>query len=110
MIRGEIWLVRFDPVEGREQAGTRPALIVSIDKFNQGPADLAVVLPITSRDKTQPLHVRVQPPEGGLSMASFIKTEDIRSVSTRRLIERLGKVSPATLAQVELRIRTLLAL
>ncbi|OYV95604.1 MAG: growth inhibitor PemK, partial [Planctomycetia bacterium 21-64-5] len=48
-VRGEVWTVNLDPVRGHEQAGTRPALIVSVNRFNHGPAGLVVVLPITSR-------------------------------------------------------------
>ena len=63
--------MNFDPTRGREQAGTRPALILSVDKFNHGPAELIIVLPITSKDKRQPIHVPIAPPEGGLAMRSF---------------------------------------
>src|SRR5438128_11466126 len=47
-IRGEVWLIDLNPVRGHEQAGRRPALVVSDDLFNQGPAGLVIVLPITS--------------------------------------------------------------
>ena len=47
--RGEIWMVDLNPTRGHEQAGVRPALVVSVDTFNHGPAGLAVVLPVTSR-------------------------------------------------------------
>src|SRR5947207_15475568 len=108
--RGDIWSISLDPTQGREQAGTRPALVISVDKFNHGPADLVVVLPITSHDKKQPIHVPVRPPEGGLSMLSFIKCEDVRSVSRRRLKQFYGTVSAQTMADVETRIRILLNL
>lgn len=108
--RADVWLVSLDPVRGHEQAGTRPALVVSVDRFNHGPAGLVVVLPITSRAKGVPLHVAVSPPEGGLTIASFVKCEDIRSISTDRLVRRLGSVRPSTMALVEDRLRTLLAL
>ena len=45
--RGEVWDLNFDPTLGHEQAGTRPALILSVDLFNEGPADLVVVVPLT---------------------------------------------------------------
>jgi mRNA interferase MazF len=108
--RGDVWLISFDRTVGREQAGTRPALVVSVDKFNHGPADLIVVLPITSHDKKQPIHVPVRAPEGGLSALSFIKCDDIRSVSKQRLKKFYGAVSPRTMAEVELRLRILLDL
>jgi mRNA interferase MazF len=110
MRRGEVWRCDFDPTLGHEQAGRRPALIVSVDEFNQGPAGLVAVLPITSRSKGIPWHVCVEPPEGGLSVKSFIKCEDIRSVSHARLERRLGRVSPGVIAEVEDRLRILLNL
>ena len=108
--RGEIWMVDLDPTRGHEQAGRRPALVLSATMFNQGPAGLVVVLPITSKDKRIPLHVRVTPPEGGLQSASFIKCEDIRSVAAERLTRRWGEVSAETLREVEDRLRILLEL
>ena len=42
--RGEIWMVDLNPARGHEQAGYRPCLVVSVDLFNHGPAELVVVL------------------------------------------------------------------
>ena len=108
--RGEIWLVNLSPTRGREQAGTRPALIVSVDLFNHGAAELVVVIPVTSKAKGIPLHVEVNPPEGGLSLKSFVKCEDVRSISTARLMKKLGKVSPEIINAVEDRLKILLGL
>lgn len=108
--RGEIWLVSLNPTQGREQAGTRPALVISVDIFNHGAAELVVVIPITSKAKGIPLHVEIEPPEGGLTLTSFVKCEDVRSISTTRLAKRLGKVSPQTIDMVEDRMRILLGL
>jgi len=108
--RGEIWLVDLNPVCGYEQAGRRPALVVSVDGFNHGPAGLVIVIPITTKDKGIPLHVGVFPPEGGLNEQSFIKCEDVRSVAKERLVRCLGRVGEGTLAEVEDRLRILLGL
>ncbi len=108
--RGEVWLVNLSPTRGHEQAGRRPVLIISADPFNHGPAELVVTVPLTTRDRGIPLHVRVEPPDGGLKEASFVKCEDVRSVSTERLERRLGTVSARALANVEDRIRILLDL
>ncbi len=108
--RGEVWEVDLSTTRGREQAGRRPALVVSTDRFNHGPAGLVVVLPMTTRPKGIPLHVEVEPREGGVRERSFVKPEDIRSVSTERLGERWGVVSPNTLMAVEARLRVLLEL
>lgn len=107
---GEVWMVDLNPTKGHEQAGKRPALIVSVDLFNQGPAGLVVVLPITTKFKGIPFHVAVDPPEGGLNRKSFIKCEDVRSVAKERLSRRCGSVSPQTMIAVEDRLRILLGL
>ncbi len=108
--RGQVWLVNLNPVRGREQAGTRPCLIISVDRFNQSAAALVICLPITSVDKKIPFHVSIDPPEGGLTVKSFIKSEDVRSLSSERLIKCLGTVSADTLNQVEARLRLLMGL
>jgi mRNA interferase MazF len=61
-VRGEVWLVNLVLSQGHDQTGTRPALVVSHDTFNQDPLGLVIVVPVTRRDK----HVRshVEPPEG----------------------------------------------
>jgi mRNA interferase MazF len=108
--RGEVWQVNLNPTQGHEQAGIGPALIVSEDTFNNGPADLVIVVPITSVGKGIPFHVEVKPPEGGLTMRSFIKCEEIRCVSKQRLSQRLGEVSKRTIENVEDRIKIVLDL
>jgi len=55
-------------------------------------------------------HVEVDPQEAGLTVKSFIKCEDIRSVAKERLFRRRGQVSPQTLTAVEYRLRVLLGL
>jgi len=108
--RGEVWLVDLNPIRGHEQAGRRPALVVSTTQFNNGPAGLVVVVPMTTRDRRIPMHVPVEPPEGGVRRRSFIKCEDIRSISTERLARRWGVISTQTMAVVADRLRILLDL
>lgn len=109
-LRGEVWLVTLDPTIGREHAGTRPALVVSDDLFNQSHAELVVVLPITSKNKGIRSHVEIVPPEGGLNITSYVKCEDVRSISIQRLGRRLGKVTNNTMDEVEKRLRFILAI
>ncbi len=108
--RGDIWLVNIDPAKGREQKGMRPGLVISVNLFNNRPADLVVLLPVTTRHKGIPFHVEINPPEGGLTFRSFIKCEDIRSVSKERLHAFIGRISSETMADVEDRVRILLNL
>lgn len=109
-LRGEVWMVNLNPTKGHEQSGIRPALIVSVDAFNKGPADLVVALPITKVAKGIPFHVEVKPPEGGLRERSFIKCEEPRALAKERVSTRLGQVSEHTLEAVEERLKIILDL
>ena len=108
--RGEVWYADLGETRGREQAGNRPALIISIDGFNGGPAELVIVVPLTRTDRGIPYHVKVVPPEASLSATSFIKCEDIRSISKEWLCRRLGRVSVTTMLEVADNLQTLLGL
>ena len=107
--RGEIWYINLDPTVGHEQTKTRPCLIISNNKFNRGASDLVIAIPITSKMKSNPLHIPIHPPDGGITMPSFILCDQIRVVSHERIHGAcLGKLSPKTIAQVEYAIKILL--
>lgn len=109
--RGEIWLADLNPTRGHEQAGQRPVLVISTDMFNHGPASLVFVLPITRSNRRIPVHVPVQPPEGGVTAVSYILCDSLRSISKDRLVGTAwGKVSLQTLRKVEEHLRLLMDL
>ncbi len=108
--RGEIWLLDLHPTRGHEQAGRRPALILSVDLFNAGPADLVLAMPVTKTIRPVPTQVIVRPPEGEMKMACAIWCEALRSVSKERLVVKWGRLSPQTLAKVEDCVRILILL
>ena len=97
-LQAEIWLFDPDPVKGREIGKkVRPALIVSCNLLNKGPSGLVIVVPITSKDKKIPSHIRIEPSQGGVKLPSFAMCEQIRSISKNRLIKKLGRVSSVTI-------------
>jgi mRNA interferase MazF len=108
--RGEVWVAGLNPVRGREQAVTRPVLVISDDLFNQGPAELIIVIPVTTADRGVPSHVPVRPPEGGLKKPSYVMSEAVRSLSKSRLAHKLGRVSSETMLRVEDCLRILMRL
>jgi mRNA interferase MazF len=108
--RGEVWWLNFNPTLGHEQRGHRPALVLSVDKWNALQTGLIVVLPITGTRRKNLPRVDVDPPEGGLQKPSAIICEQVRTVSVERLGTRLGELSPKTLTSVELIVRQLLGL
>ncbi len=103
-------MVDLRPTRGREQDGTRPALVLSVDKFNHGPADLVIVVPITKTQRSIPTHVLVPQGETGLTFESYIKCEDLRSISKDRLVRYMGDVSYPRVESVQRYVRLLLGL
>jgi len=85
-------------------------VIVSTDQFSHGPAGLVVIVPMTTTERRIPLHVEINPPEGGVRRRCFAKCEDVRSVSTERLSDLWGSVSESTMALISDRLRILLEL
>ncbi|MBU0744576.1 MAG: type II toxin-antitoxin system PemK/MazF family toxin [Pseudomonadota bacterium] len=109
--RQEIWLVNLNPPgKGREIHKKRPALVVSVDDFNNCPAELVMILPITTTELKIPAHIRVKADEGGLTKKSFIKCDQIRTISKERLVKKLGCISDITMSKVESTLRILLDL
>lgn len=112
-IRGEVWLAELDPVGavvGHEQAGRRPVLVISGNRYNFGKSGMIIAVPVTKRLRSDPLHVVVHPPEGRLRVESSILCDQVRSISKLRLLQRLGMMTVATMGQVEDRLRPLLGL
>ena len=108
---GEIWPADLNPTRGGEQAEARPVLIISTNMFNHGPADLVFVLPLTRTDRRIPIHVPIDPPEGGVSARSYILCDALRSIAKNRLGPRAwGRVSVATLRKVVDNLRILMEL
>ena len=95
-------LVAFDPTIGAEIRKRRPALVVQNDIDNRH-SPITIVAAITSRidDKQYPTEVSVHPQEGGLTKQSVVLLNQIRSVDRRRLVGRLGRLRPETMARVD---------
>jgi mRNA interferase MazF len=107
-LRGQVWLVNLDPTLGHEQAKTRPCLIVSNNRFNCCAADLVIVVPLTSKNKAIPLHIKVASARSGLPIESFIMPEQIRSLAVQRCVKLIGMVDEPVLAALEEKLKVLL--
>jgi mRNA interferase MazF len=106
MLRGEIWQVDFNPARGSEASKSRPAVVVSNDRANATASRLGrgvvTVVPVTSNIATiYPFQVFLPAATTGLALDSKAQAEQIRSVATERLRRRIGRVSPAELAQLD---------
>lgn len=108
--RGEIWLVDFGVPVGREQAGRRPAVVVSADPLNQGPAGLAIVVPCTTAHRGLRSNIELDPSDTGLDEVSYAKCEDVKSISAERLVARLGSAPVGAMHEISAILRYLLAI
>lgn len=94
---GDLIWTDFDPTRGREQAGRRPALVVSPAAFTEN-TGLAVVCPITSKIRPFPTSV-VLPPD--LPIGGEILVSHLRSIDTAaRPVRYAGAAVPAATAQL----------
>lgn len=99
-------MANLEPVIGHEQGRQRPVAVVSRDAL--GRWDLAIVVPFTTKDVGSPLHLRVDPPEGGLPEVCFALPQHVRAISPARFAKRLGTIRPQTHAEIVRRIDTLI--
>lgn len=93
--RGEVYLVQLDPTRGSEIRKTRPCLVVSPDELNQH-LRTVILAPMTTAGHAYPWRVtcRFQ------NRAGFVALDQLRTVDTERLVRRLGRLAPTTLASV----------
>src|SRR5438132_13116243 len=106
--RCDIYFVNLNPVQGREQAGNRPVLVLSIDSINKLPLVVTVVVGTKGENVSRdyPTNVRVSPAESGLLMETVFLCFQVRSLDPKRFPNTpAGKVSGTTLTRIEDRIR-----
>jgi mRNA interferase MazF len=111
--RGEIYFVNLNPVRGREQAGDRPVLVLSIDAINRLPLVVTVVVGTKGANvpRDYPTNVRVAPDESGLPMETVFLCFQIRSLDPGRFPDQpAGRLSDETMRAVERAVRYCLGL
>ena len=96
LTRGEIWLIDWSPGRGSEQLGRRPALVIQNDQGNHARAyPNTIVAAISTKGKPFRFHVPIKKSrQNGLKEDSFVKCEQLQTVSKERLIGRAwGKLN-----------------
>ncbi|MFV0532809.1 MAG: type II toxin-antitoxin system PemK/MazF family toxin [Cumulibacter sp.] len=96
---GQVVWVNLSPVVGSEQAGRRPAVVVSSNEYLAAIPNVVIVLPITSRDRGLPNHVRLHG-STGLEVVSFAMTEQPRTIDRRRITEMVGQIDHGCLREL----------
>ena len=100
---GDIVWLQFNPQAGHEQAGHRPAVVLSPASYN-GRAGMIVCCPMTTRIKGYPFEVALAGVTPSVVLADQVKSQDWRA----RNATRKGQVSPAELAQVRAKLKALI--
>jgi mRNA interferase MazF len=111
--RGEIYFVNLNPVKGREQAGHRPVLILSVDAINRLPLVITVVVGTKGENISRDYHtnVRVSPQDSGLPLETVFLCFQVRSLDAKRFPEKpAGQIAGETLKRVEDTVRYCLGL
>lgn len=98
--------VRLDPVEGSEQSGERPGLVISPDLINEH-SPVILVAAITSRktERIYPFDALIEPPEGGLAQRSKALLMQVRCLDKRRVLGRYGSLGDTTMERVDAALR-----
>jgi mRNA interferase MazF len=112
MQRSDVWLINLDPTIGSEIRKTRPAIIVSDDQI--GILPLRVIVPITdwkAHYQVAVWMVQLLPTAAnGLSKTSASDAFQVRSVSQRRFVRKLGIVDDDTMRAVEKALAVVLSM
>lgn len=101
VMRGEIYFAQLNPVQGSEQGGMRPVLIIQNDIGNAH-SPTTIVLAITSQiNKARlPTHVELRKEESGLQKDSVILAEQIRTIDKARLKQKIAVLQGNTMQRI----------
>lgn len=99
--RGVVVWVNLDPTRGREQAGTRPAVVIASDGYLANVPELVIVIPVTTRDRNWPHHIRLSGEQLALDRPSFAMTEQPRTIARARITGTAGMVGPNPMAEID---------
>ena len=109
---GDIFLLDWSPGRGSEQTGLRPGVIVQNNGFNTNPNfPNTVVVAVSKSGRQIPTHVFIpETPENGLWEPSYVKCEQIQTITKDRLVRYLGRLTDAQIAQVAAAVKRVLSL
>jgi mRNA interferase MazF len=104
---GDLILVDFDPTKGTEQAGQRPAIVVSAEAL-QAAGRRAIVCPISRNINPWPTKVELP---AGLPVVGAVLADQVRTIDHEvRVLRRLGVAPPEVIAKVRAILAALLEL
>lgn len=104
---GDVLWADLDPTRGREQGGRRPVVVVASSLYLDVVDTLAIVVPVTTRDRGWPNHVLLSGATG-LTEASWALTEQPRTIARGRVAAIAGSVADPCLDEIRVYLRDFL--
>jgi mRNA interferase MazF len=99
ILRGDIVWANLDPVVGHEQAGRRPVVVLSADVFNER-SGTVIAMALSSQPQRAGFPLTLELESVKVGKPAWVKISQIRTLSTRRLGKKLGRVSPEELQRL----------
>ena len=100
--RGDIFIADLNPVQGSEQGGVRPVLIIQNDVGTRhSPTVIAAAITSQINKARLPTHIELGARSYGLSKDSVVLLEQIRTIDKRRLKERMGRLDERLMQRVD---------
>ena len=104
----EIWMTDLNPVQGSEQSGIRPAVIISGDSMNKY-YSVVIICPLTTKLKPYKSCPVVKPDKfNKLKSDSQVISFQIRTIAKSRLKKRIGLISQDVLEQIKVGVNVFL--
>jgi len=96
ILRGDVLWASLEPTIGREQAGQRPVVVLSADVFNER-SGTVIAMALTSQEQRAGFPLTYELKSVKMKKRAWAKISQVRTLSTRRLSRKIGRVSPEEL-------------
>ena len=109
--RGDIFIADLNPVQGSEQGGVRPVLVIQNDRGNRfSPTVICAAMTSRVGKSDLPTHAWVSARDSGLKSDSLVLCEQIRTLEKRRLRTKAGRIDGMAMARVDASLRCALGI
>ncbi len=99
ILRGSIYWADLNPTQGREQSGIRPVLVISHSSFNDN-SEMVIIMAITSSQPKADYPLTLELDCQKLPKRSWVKTTQIRAISTSRIKTKLGNINQVQMEEI----------
>ncbi len=99
ILKGDVFWADLNPIIGHKQGGRRPVLILSTDIFNER-SGTVIAMAITSKEPRAGFPLSLELIGDVLPKRSWVKISQIRTLSIKRIRQRISRISPENLSRI----------